>query len=139
MVQSSLRFHLRLSSAIPIPIRASHLHFTRIVSGFLGGTGGFARGKCVTLKYGMSGGRERIHVCIRSDNGKVSRGRLVVVFRHFCGASRFRRKDNLNLTVSGIVVRQLSKHVGMRSRGNGKDYFAIVLSLTSTPRGRVLG
>lgn len=135
LVRPSLGFGLRLSGSLFLPTGVSHVHFARIVSGFLDGTGGFARGNSVALKYGVSVRRGTTYICMGSANEKVSRGRLVVVFSHFCGTSRFRRNDKLKLSVYGMVVRELSKHVRMRSRMNVNDYFSAVLPLTALSWG----
>lgn len=93
----------------------------RIVSGFIGGTLGFASSNDVRIK--CRGGRRNIRFCMDSAKVKVSGRRLARVFRHFIGLGDFVRKAKLKLSVYGDVIRRLNNIVKISSRRKGKSHF----------------
>lgn len=100
----------------------SHGHLRRIVSGFIGGTTGFASRKAVGMKCRRLRSDE-VHFCISSANVKVGRRCQMRVFSHFIGLGSFVRNANLKLSVYQDVVSRLRNRVKIRSRPNGNSYF----------------
>lgn len=99
----------------------SHGHLRRMVSGFMGGTVGFASRKDVHMNCRV--GKRRLRFCIRSAKVKVSGRRRLRVFRHFIGLGSFIPNAKLKLTVYRDVVRRLNKQVKISSRPNGNSQF----------------
>lgn len=90
-------------------VRASHGQITRIVSGFINGTVGFAQRKGVHVNCRT--GSARLCFCIGSANANVPTRGLSGMFKHFIGLGGSRGNTKLKLSVSRAVMNGLDNRV----------------------------
>lgn len=102
-------------------VRASEGQLTRIMSGFVAGTLGFARRNDVALKFEPC--RRNLCFCMGSAKANVPRRGLPRIFRHFIGLGRRGGNAKLKLSVYRAVIHGLKNRVNIRSRRKTNSAF----------------